>query len=185
MHEDLRIDLRLDDGENYDLLKLEAECAIRLWAADKADLIQRKLATVATNLYASPEYLKAHGMPRTPQDLDNHRIIAYGHAQSPIGEMSFAERVGRDDTLPRSAALTVNNVPAMLRAVEAGLGIADLPDYMVSAVPRLVRVLEDHTGPSFDLYFIYPSDLKRSKRISAFRDFLTSEVDAFRHSPLR
>lgn len=184
-HNDMRIDLRLDDGESYDLLKLEAECAIRLWAADKADLIQRKLATVATNLYASPEYIKAHGMPRTPQDLDNHRIIAYGDANSPMNAMSFAERIGRDDAGPRKAALTVNNVPAMLRAVEAGLGVADLPDYMASAVPRLVRVLEDYTGPSFDLYFIYPSDLKRSKRISAFRDFLTSEVEAFRNSPLR
>jgi DNA-binding transcriptional LysR family regulator len=81
-HPDLHLDLRLEDRE-YDLLKLEAECAIRLWAADKADLIQRKLGTVATNLYASPEYLKTAGMPRTPQDLDNHRIIAYGDESSP------------------------------------------------------------------------------------------------------
>jgi len=148
-------------------------------------LIQRKLATVATNLYASPDYIKQHGMPRTPQDLDNHRIIAYGAADSPITAMSFAERVGRDDAGPRKAALTVNNVSAMLRAAEAGLGIADLPDYMASAVPQLVPVLEDFTGPSFDLYFIYPSDLKRSKRIGAFRDFLTAQVEAFRSSPLR
>lgn len=184
-HPEMRIDLRLDDGESYDLLKLEAECAIRLWAANKADLIQRKLATVATNLYASPEYIKQHGMPRTPQDLDNHRIISYGRADSPIMAMSFAERVGRDDSEPRKASLRVNNVVAMLRAVEAGLGIADLPDYMVSAVPRLVKVLEDFTGPSFDLYFIYPSDLKRSKRISAFRDFLTHEVEAYRNASIR
>ena len=184
-HADMRIDLRLDDGEQYDLLRLEAECAIRLWAADKADLIQRKLATVGTNLYAAPEYLKQNGMPLTPQDLDNHRIIAYGDAATPINAMSFAARVGRDDIRPRKAALTVNNVPAMLRAAEAGLGIADLPDYMVGANSRLVHVLEDHRGPSFDLYFIYPSDLKRSKRISAFRDFLTAEVEAFRKSPLR
>lgn len=184
-HPDLRIDLRLDDGEHYDLLKLEAECAIRLWAADKADLIQRKLATVGTNLYASPEYLAQFGYPATPADLDHHRIIAYGQADSPITAMSFAERVGRDDERPRKAALMVNNVPAMLRAVEAGLGIADLPDYMVSAVPRLVRVLEDHTGPSFDLYFVYPNNLKRSKRVAAFRDFLSHEVDAFRAGVFR
>ena len=56
---------------------------------------------------------------------------------------------------------------------------------MVSGGPRLTRVLEDYTGPSFDLYFIYPSDLKRSKRIGAFRDFLTGQVEAFRSSPLR
>ena len=183
-HPDLHLDLRLEDRE-YDLLKLEAECAIRLWAADKADLIQRKLGTVATNLYASPEYLKAAGMPRTPQDLDNHRIIAYGDESSPLQEMSFACRVGRDDAPPRPATLKVNNVFAMLRAVDAGLGIADVPDYMASTMPRLVKVLPENVGPIFDLYFIYPSDLRRSKRVAAFRDFVTAETELLRRSAMR
>ena len=179
-HSELRIDLRLDDGEAYDLLKLEAECAIRLWAADKADLIQRKLGTVGTSLYATPAYLSQHGALNSPADLDAHQIISYGAIASPIDQMSFAQRVGRDDNEPRKATISVNNVPAMLRAVEAGLGIADLPDYMAGAVPNLKKVLPDHRGPEFDLYFVYPSDLKRSKRVSAFRDFLTKEIEAFR-----
>ena len=183
-HPDLHLDLRLEDRE-YDLLKLEAECAIRLWAADKADLIQRKLGTVATNLYASPEYLKAFGMPRTPQDLDNHRIIAYGDESSPLQEMSFACRVGRDDAPPRPATLKVNNVFAMLRAVDAGLGIADVPEYMASTMPRLVKVLPENVGPIFDLYFIYPSDLRRSKRVAAFRDFVTAETEQLRRPAMR
>ena len=183
-HPDLHLDLRLDD-KDYDLLKLEAECAIRLWAADKADLIQRKLGTVATNLYASPEYLKANGMPRTPQDLDNHRIIAYGDETSPLHEMSFACRVGRDDAPPRPATLKVNNVFAMLRAVDAGLGIADVPEYMASTMPRLVKVLPENVGPVFDLYFIYPSDLRRSKRVAAFRDFVTAETEPLRRPAMR
>jgi len=179
---EMRLNLRLDDRE-YDLLKLEAECAIRLWPADKADLIQRRLATVATSLYAAPEYLKKHGVPRTPQDLDNHRIIAYHQDEgvpAPMQSMSFATQIGRDDAPPREAALTVNNVSAMLRAVEAGIGIADVPDYMAAVAPRLVKVLPNHVGPSFDLHFIYPSDLRRSKRISAFKDFLTREINATR-----
>nr|WP_321360907.1 LysR substrate-binding domain-containing protein [uncultured Hyphomonas sp.] len=183
-HPDLHLDLRLEDRE-YDLLKLEAECAIRLWAADKADLIQRKLGTVATNLYASPEYLKSAGMPLTPQDLDNHRIIAYGDENSPLQEMSFACRVGRDDAPPRPATFKVNNVFAMLRAVDAGLGIADVPDYMASTMPRLVKVLPDNVGPIFDLYFIYPSDLRRSKRVAAFRDFVTGETEQLRRAAMR
>ncbi len=184
-HPDLYLDLRLDDGREYDLLTLEAECAIRLWAADKADLIQRKLGTVATNLYAAPEYLKANGVPRTPQDLDNHRIIAYGDESSPLQEMSFACRVGRDDAPPRQATLKVNNVFAMLRAVDAGLGIADVPDYMAGTMPRLVKVLPETIGPVFDLYFIYPSDLRRSKRVAAFRDFLTAETEPLRRTSMR
>ncbi|HPF23120.1 MAG TPA: LysR family transcriptional regulator [Hyphomonas sp.] len=183
-HPDLHLDLRLDD-KDYDLLKLEAECAIRLWAADKADLIQRKLGTVATNLYAAPEYLKANGMPRTPQDLDNHRIIAYGDESSPLHEMSFACRVGRDDAPPRPATLKVNNVFAMLRAVDAGLGIADVPEYMAGTMPRLVKVLPENVGPVFDLYFIYPSDLRRSKRVAAFRDFVTAETEPLRRPVMR
>ncbi|MEL6258771.1 MAG: LysR family transcriptional regulator, partial [Pseudomonadota bacterium] len=170
----LRLNLRLDDRE-YDLLKLEAECAIRLWAADKADLIQRKLFTVTTGLYATPEYLKIHGAPQTPRDLDNHRIITYGDDTTPMGAVNWAQRVGRDDSPPRQATITVNSVVAMLRAVETGLGIADLPHYMAAETPKLQRVLSDHSGPSLDLYFIYPSDLRRSKRIAAFRDFLTKE----------
>lgn len=172
---DLRIDLRLDDRE-YDLLKLEAECAIRLWAADKADLIQRKLAHVSTGLYASPEYLETYGTPKTPRDLDNHRIIAYGEDNSQMERVNWAQRIGRDDIPPREAAIRVNNVFAMLRAVEAGLGIADVPHYMAVASPKLVKILPEIEGPSFTLYFIYPGDLRRSKRISAFRDFLTEQV---------
>ncbi|MEO0785681.1 MAG: LysR family transcriptional regulator [Pseudomonadota bacterium] len=182
---DLQLDLRLDDRE-YDLLKLEAECAIRLWAADKADLIQRKLASVETSLYAAPSYLERFGTPQTPDDLENHRIIGFRQegAPSQMQIMNFARQLGRDDDLPRKAALQVNNVFAMLRAVEAGLGIADVPDYMASTVPGLVKILENQTGPGFDLYFIYPSDLRRSKRIATFRDFLTAEIEALRKTAL-
>ncbi len=178
---DLHLDLRLDDRE-YDLLKLEAECAIRLWAADKADLIQRKLASVETSLYAAPRYLEKFGTPEMPDDLDHHRIIGFRQegAPSQMQIMNFARQLGRDDLPPRKAALQVNNVFAMLRSVEAGLGIADVPDYMASVVPGLVKILPDFTGPGFDLYFIYPSDLRRSKRIASFRDFLTSEIEAIR-----
>ncbi len=174
---DLRLDLRLDDQE-FDLLRLEAECAVRLWAADKADLIQRKLGTLATSLYAAHAYAERFGRPETAADLDQHRIITYHNdrAPAPMQSMKWASQIGRDDRPARTASLQVSNVFAMLRAVEAGLGIADLPDYMAETVPGLVRILPDKVGPSFDLYFIYPSDLRRSKRIASFRDFITAQT---------
>ena len=178
---ELRLDLRLDDRE-YDLLKLEAECAIRLWAADKADLIQRKLTDVGMSLYASPAYLERYGVPETPEDLDDHLIISYGDERSPMQNVNWAQRVGRDDQRPREPNLRVNNVFAMLQAVQSGLGIADVPDYMAETVPNLVKVLEDQKGPSFELYYIYPSDLRRSKRIAAFRDFLTQQIESLRRA---
>ncbi len=175
---DIHLRLFLDDRE-YDLLKLEAECAIRLWAADKADLIQRRLMPVKTSLYASRSYLERYGTPQTPEDLDHHRIIVYGQDNAHMNSANWAQRVGRDDLRPRGASLTVNNVVAMVRSAEAGLGVADLPDYMIRSDSELVKVLPDRTGPSFELFFIYPTDLRRSNRISAFRDFLTEEISRF------
>lgn len=177
LYPSMRLKLSLDDRE-FDLLTLEAECAIRLWAADKADLIQRKLTTVGTSLYASPGYLEQHGAPVQPEDLDRHRIITYGQADEHMKIVNWAQRIGRDDRNLREATLQINNVNGMMRAVRSGCGIADLPDYMVATEFGLMKVLADHAGPTFDLYFIYPSDLKRSKRIAVFRDWLVKEIEA-------
>lgn len=179
----MRIKLSLSDRE-FDLLTLEAECAIRLWAADKADLIQRKLMTVRTSLYASRDYIAKHGAPERAEDLDRHRIISYGQEEEHMKAVNWAQRVGRDDRPERDPALQINNVNGMMRAVRAGFGIADLPDYMVLRESGLVKVLPDVEGPTFDLFFIYPSDLKRSRRIAAFRDFITSELKIDRGSDL-
>ncbi len=171
-----RVQLLLDDRE-YDLLKLEAECAVRLWAATHADLIQRKILSVHVSLYAAPAYLAKHGAPKTLDDLDQHRIIAY-QTNAPTGmrDLDWALRAGREDARPRTPALELNNVYGMLRAVESGFGIASLPDYMARGAPGLVKVLPDLHGPNFEVYFIYPSDLKRSKRIAAFRQFLIEQA---------
>jgi DNA-binding transcriptional LysR family regulator len=171
-----RVQMLLDDGE-LDLLKLEAECAIRLWAATHADLIQRKLLEVHVSLYASPAYLAKHGAPTSVDDLDEHRIIAYQQGiPTPMKELDWAQRAGREDSKPRAPLLEINNVYGMLQAVESGFGIASVPDYMARGNPNLVKVLPNLPGPSFDVYFIYPSDLKRSKRIAAFRQFLIEQA---------
>ena len=116
-----RLKIMLDDRE-YDLLKLEAECAIRLWAATHADLIQRKLLEVRVSLYASAAYLQRHGTPKKVEDLDEHRIIAYqAGVPTPMRELDWAQRAGREDAKPRQPLLEINNVYGMLRAVEVRL----------------------------------------------------------------
>ncbi|MEM6626264.1 MAG: LysR family transcriptional regulator [Pseudomonadota bacterium] len=175
-----RINLRLSlNDREYDLLTLEAECAIRLRAATNADLIQRKLMKVHTGLYASPEYLKTHRAPERPEDLDRHSIIAYGDEQEHMKGVNWAQRAGRDDRPEREPILTLNNVPAMVIAARAGVGVAAVPEYMVEPNSGLVRLLPNEVGPHFDIYFIYPSDLRRSKRIAAFRDFLTAQLKVY------
>lgn len=174
---EVRLKLLLDDRE-FDLLKLEAECAIRLWAATHADLIQRRILQVHVSLYASRDYLDRHGRPRAVEDLDQHRIIAYEAPPqaTPMRELDWARRAGREDASPRTPQLEINNVYGMLRAVESGFGIASLPDYIARNNALLEKVLPTLDGPNFDVFFIYPSDLRKSKRIAAFREFLVQQA---------
>jgi DNA-binding transcriptional LysR family regulator len=176
LYPELRVQLMLDDRE-YDLLKLEAECALRLWPASQADLIQRKLFDVHVHLYASASYIDQRGEPRTPADLDQHRILAYRNPPAvQLASMDWAARLGREDKEARPAALEMNNILSVTRAVEAGFGVGALPDYITRGRPNIVRVLPDYEGPKFEAFFVYPSDLKRSRRIVAFRQYLIDQA---------
>ena len=73
--------------------------------------------------------------------------------------------------------LRINNVVAIRRAVERGIGIAILPDYINEEGSGLVQLLPEADVPSFDTYFVYPSELKNTARITAFRDFLLAKAE--------
>jgi DNA-binding transcriptional LysR family regulator len=153
---------------------------VRLSPPRQPDLVQRRLKTVHTHLYASPEYLEGAAPLESPDDLIRHRLIVYGSDATPppVPSMNWVLIAGLDDdhVEPRRAALLVNNVYGMLRATERGLGIASLPDYLGSPSGQLVRVLPELEGPTFDVYFVYPEELRASKRVSVFRDFLLRKM---------
>ncbi len=176
---DISISLLVGDGD-VDLSMRAADVAIRVARPTQPDLIQRRLMTVHTHIYAAPAYLQRHGMPRQPDELDRHRLIAYGNdAVAPVASLNWVLTAARDEDDPRSlrkASLTVNNVFGMLRAAESGLGLASLPDYLGSSSDRLQRIMPDLEGPSFTAYFVYPEELRTSKRVAVFRDFLLEKV---------
>ena len=178
-HPDIRVSLIIGDSD-VDLSMREADVAIRLARPTQPDLIQRRLMTVHTHIYGSRAYLERHGVPQTYEELDRHRLIAYGEDQGlPLAALNWVLTAGREEdevAAPRIASLTVNNVFGMLRAADTGLGLASLPDYLVSAGHSLQRVLDHLEGPTFTAYFVYPEELKTSKRVSVFRDFLLEKV---------
>jgi DNA-binding transcriptional LysR family regulator len=158
-----------------DLGKMEADCALRLGQPTQASLIQRKLFTFDQSLYASRNYVSEKGRPKTLEELDDHPIILYG-ATGAMRDVDWLERLGREGGILRQPAMTIDSVYALMKAVQSGVGIAGLPDYVAADNPALIRILPDITGPSFDLYFAYPEELRRSKRIQAFSDFLTRQI---------
>ncbi len=173
---EIQISLVVDDAE-LDLSMREADVAIRMSPPRQPDLVQRHLMTVRYNIYASAEYVKKHGMPQKAEDLDKHRIIIYGtDARPPTPSVNWLIDAGSNAGHERRPILTVNNVYAIFRAAESGLGLAALPDYMTHEAQGLVRVLVDLPGPEVEAYFVYPEELRSSKRIAVFRDFLLRKV---------
>lgn len=170
---DIDVSLVLSDDE-LDISMRQADVAIRVRPPTQPDLVQRQLMTVHYRIYAAPEYLKKHGMPQSPDELDNHRLIIYGEdATPPVSNLNWLLELGQTK-VERRAALRVNNIYGIFRAVRSGLGIGALPDYMSRDAQNLVQVLPELEGPSFDTYFVYPDELRNSKRIGVFRDFLIS-----------
>ena len=175
LYPDIATTLILDDDE-LDLSMRQADVAIRLRRPTQPDLIQRKLFTVHHHIYASPEYIRKNSIPKSLEDLDKHKILIFGQAPGWLTTVNWLETAGRPEGSPRLPALRVNSAYGLRRAVEAGVGIASLPDYIVSREMGLVQIDISSDTPSFDTYFVYPEELKDSKRVVVFRDFVVSKA---------
>jgi DNA-binding transcriptional LysR family regulator len=176
VYPDVTVDLLLDDRE-LDLSMREADVAIRMAPPRQPELIQRHLMTVHMHVYAAPSYIKRYGLPKSPEDLEQHKVIVYGEeTKPPVPDVNWLLRLGVKGEGLRRPCLTVNNVYAIQRAAQAGLGLAALPEFMVQGTSNLVRVMPDIEGPRIDAYFVYPEELRNSKRIQVFRDFLLRKV---------
>lgn len=174
-HNEINVQMLVGDGD-YDLLTRQADVAIRFHPAEHLDLIQKRVGTFHHHLYASPQYLNKHGRPQTPGDLDNHDLVTYGDlARTPIRDINWVLSAGAQKK--RIPILRINSIYGVLQAVKSGLGIAALPDYLVQGSMNVIRILENIEGPEFPAYFVYTQELRNSKRIAAFKDFIISEFN--------
>jgi DNA-binding transcriptional LysR family regulator len=177
LYPEITLTLILDD-DDLDLSMREADVAIRMSPERQPDLVQRHLTTISTSLYAAPSYLKEHGLPTSIEDLANHRLVVYGEeSHPPFPDVNWLLRLANAAGATRQT-LTINNTNGIYRAILDGLGIGSLPDYIVPADGSLLRVLTAIEGPKVPAYFLYPEELRHSKRIAVLRDFLLKQVEA-------
>jgi DNA-binding transcriptional LysR family regulator len=175
MYPDVSMSLLLDDSD-LDLAMREADVAIRMHPPKQPDLVQRHLMTLDWFVCATPDYLKKHGVPQRAEDLDEHRLILFGDYHPPVDNINWLADAGRRPGSPRRALLEVNSVQAMLLAIRSGLGLGALPDYMMAENQDLVKLLPELQHPKVDVYFVYPEELRNSKRVAVFRDFLLQRL---------
>jgi DNA-binding transcriptional LysR family regulator len=172
---EVTMQLLLDDSD-LDLAMRQADVAIRMHAPKQPDLIQRHLFTINWRVCASKEYLAERGTPAKAEDLDQHRVILFGDYRPPVPDMNWLATAGRRGNDGRTAVLEANSMQAMLGAAASGLGIIAVPDYVEPASHGLVEILPNIASPKVDVFFVYPEELRNSKRVAVFRDFLLAQL---------
>ena len=182
LYPDVNVNVILSDND-LDLGMREADLAIRVREPVQPDLIRRRLFTMHFHAYASAEYLKKAGQPRSIEDLDYHRLVAFGAPTAThfLYDLNSLLTLGREPKNPRAPHLSINNLAAIIRAVEHGVGIAVLPDYCVAPNSGLVRLLPQADMPEMDCFLVYAEEMKNVARVQAFRDFLVSKAQRWRY----
>ncbi|MDO5614165.1 MAG: LysR family transcriptional regulator [Paracoccus sp. (in: a-proteobacteria)] len=174
---DLKIDLLLEERV-LDLPMREADVAIRMKEPQQSDLVRRRLLNIRMQLFATRAYLDAAGVPDRVEDLSPHRLICQQPSTPQVSAGAVLSHMLLSHNV--SSTLMVNNYFGVLQAVLAGVGIGVLPDYLTADFPDLIRVLPDIESVEVPVFLAFPEELRQSRRVTAFRDFVLEEIQTYR-----
>ena len=176
LNPEIEIELIFDDKE-LDLSTRQADIGIWMRRPKQLNYVQKKLIDINYHIYGSTKYLEQNGHPKNLQELNKHNFISYGKgAPSPVFNPDWALKLGVKDNKKRKPVMKVNSIYGLLLAVQSGVGLAALPDYITISVPNIVKVLPQIEGPKTEAYFVYPQSLRNMARVIAFRNFLYSKI---------
>ena len=180
LNPDIEVELIFDDKE-LDLSTRQADIGIFKRRPKQLNYIQKKLIDINSHLYGSTKYLEKYGYPKSLNDLNKHKFISFGKgAPHPVYNPDWALKLGLKDNKKRKPIMKVNSVYGLLLAVQSGVGIAPLPDYITLNVPNIVKILPNVQGPITEAHFVYPQSLKNVARVVAFRNFLYSKISEWK-----
>ncbi|MDC0472450.1 LysR family transcriptional regulator [Pelagibacteraceae bacterium] len=180
LHPEIEVELIFDDKE-LDLSTRQADVAIRMRRPTQLNLIQKKFVNFNYHIYGSNSYLEKYGYPKTLKDLDKHKFITYGKgAPSPVYNPDWVLKLGTKEGKKRKSIMKVNSVYGLLLAVQSGVGLAAIPDYITYNVNNITKVLPNEAGKPTETHFVYPASLKTNARLVAFRNFIFSKVSEWK-----
>lgn len=181
---EVSIDLSLSDA-TVDLIGDGFDAAIRIASLPDSSLIARRLCDMRRHVVAAPSYFERYGRPTHPMHLAAHKCFGYTYLSTP-GVWHFTNAAGETASVRPGGQLRVNNGEALLPALLAGLGIGDLPDFIVGeglASGALEAVLQDWLPPVSGIYLVTPSAGPRPARVEVLLDYLASKLPAAGRRP--
>ncbi len=170
----LQVDLHLSNSR-VDLIRDGYDLAVRLGTMEDSSLLARRLCDRTEHICASPAYLERYGAPHTLNELARHNCI-----QGSTATWLFLEK-GQRRELKVEGNWRSNSGPAVLEAVSAGLGLAQLPDYYVEPLLKsgeLVSVLDNYRYPLSGVWLVYPKVRQQLPRLTLLCDYL---ITSFQH----
>jgi DNA-binding transcriptional LysR family regulator len=172
-HPGLVVELALSNAVD-DLLRREADIAVRMVQPAQTALLARRLPPVRLGLFARRDYLERRGVPRSPADLADHDLIGFDRETPALRAI-----VARHPALNRPAfALRADSDLAQLAALRAGFGIGVCQTSIARRDERLVRVLPAEVAIEFGLWIVMHEDLRTSARHRATFDALAEGLQA-------
>ena len=147
-HPLIELDLHLSD-QWVDLSTQRADVAIRIGVLPDSDLVATQLAPLSRVVCASPQYIREHGRPTSPQDLLQHSCLTLATTRAPVGWWMFAD-VNQGKALPVHGRFRSDDTEALLAAAVAGLGVVHLGSWLVCdalASGQLVQLFAADAAP--------------------------------------
>jgi DNA-binding transcriptional LysR family regulator len=172
---ELRVEFVMSD-KYLDLAKGDADVALRSGDTEDDVLVGRKVADSIWAVYASRKYIALHGQPRRMEELNSHALVGLDVSMA----RHRAAQWLRDVAPKAEIAARSNSVLGLVSAVKSGIGIAPLPTALGDAEPDLVRVLGPVPELARSWRLLTHPDLRHTRRVSAFFDFITEEINALR-----
>ena len=172
-HPNLHFDIDFNDRQ-IDLIQEGFDVGIRIAHLKDSSLIARKLANISTVVCASPDYIRQHGRPATPEELVDHPCITYSYLNNP-SHWSFINKQGAEKIIKVPKFMQANNGSFLSSAGVAGLGILRIPTFIAYesiAKGVLIPILQDYSIAEVNAYAIYPPTRHLSQRVRCFIDFL-------------
>jgi DNA-binding transcriptional LysR family regulator len=175
LHPALQVHFVMSD-KYVDLTKGEADVALRSGDTDDGELVGRKIGDSIWAVYASRAYIEHHGQPERLEDLAQHTLVGFDDTMAKHRIAAWLHKVAPDaNVVARS-----NSVLGLVYSAKAGVGVAPLPTALGDAEPDLVRVIEPVAELSRIWRVLTTPELRRTPRVSAFFDFIVSEIETLR-----
>jgi DNA-binding transcriptional LysR family regulator len=171
LYPDLTVELIVDNGF-VDIVAERFDAGVRLGETLAQDMIAVRIGPdMQMAIAGSPQYLEAHGTPRTPDDLSNHNCINLRHQARGGNSVWDLERAGRAVNVRVEGQMIVNDIAIVRQAAVGGVGLCYLPrDYLQTQIDagELVPVLEEWCPPFPGYHLYYPSRRQQSPALAAF-----------------